>query len=305
MGRQRGRRTRTSRAHRPGRRGRRPYNPLGPVAARLALITALRGIGPSIAAPQEGRYRGSASHRRRDQRTATTLHVGSAPTRVGELHRRALTARAITNPLETGQTVLADVAASAAVVVVAAGRDARAVAVHLALGAAKSAGAIANTLEAPRTRRTDIAAGAAMTVVAARIDADTAAVGLAHRAATAARGANPTAANTAGAGIRAGPAVFGIGGEIAAAILDAAILDTDWAVCALADSAPALDGNEPALANLPARSTIVHIGLEIDADTAAIGQTGLTGRGIALRGSTSRAASRDGHRGQERERLPA
>jgi hypothetical protein len=144
-----------------------------------------------------------------------------------------------------------------------------------------------------------------MAVVAARIDADATAVGLARRAGTAVRGAHATAANSASAGIRASPAVFGIGGEIAAAVLDAAILDTDWAISALADPAPTLDRNETALANLAARPTIVHIGLEIDADTAAIGQTGLTGRSVALRRYTARAAARHGHRGQERERLPA
>jgi hypothetical protein len=99
--------------------------------------------------------------------------------------------------------------------------------------------------------------------------------------------------------------VFRIGGEVTAAVLDAAILDTDRAVRALADSAPALDRNETALANLAARSTIVHIGLEIDADSSTVGQTGVTGRSVALRRYTSRAAARHGHRGQERERLPA
>ena len=121
-----------------------------------------------------------------------------------------------------------------------------------------------------------------MAVVAARIDADTVAVGLTLRAATAARGANATAADTAGAGVLAGAAVSGIGGEVAAAVDGAAILDTDRAVRALADSAAALDGNELALANLAARATVVHIGLEIDTDTAAVGQAGLTGRGVAL-----------------------
>jgi hypothetical protein len=143
-----------------------------------------------------------------------------------------------------------------------------------------------------------------MAVIAARIDADTAAVGLTLRAATA-RGANATAANTAGAGVLAGPAVFRIGGEVAAAVDSAAILDTDRAVRALADPAPALDGDEFTLANLAARPTVVHVGLEIDADTAAVSQTGLTGRSVALRRYSSRTAARHGHRGQERERLPA
>jgi hypothetical protein len=99
--------------------------------------------------------------------------------------------------------------------------------------------------------------------------------------------------------------VSGIGGEVAAAVDSAAILDPDRAVRALADAAPALDGNKLTLANLAARATVVHIGLEIDTDTAAIGQAGLTGRGVALGRSTPRAASRDGHRGQESERLAA
>jgi len=96
-----------------------------------------------------------------------------------------------------------------------------------------------------------------------------------------------------------------IGGEVSAAVDRAAILDPYRAVRALADSAPALDGNEAALANLAARPTVVHIGLEIDADSSAVGQTGPTGRGVALRRSTPRAASGDGHRGQESDRLPA
>jgi hypothetical protein len=99
--------------------------------------------------------------------------------------------------------------------------------------------------------------------------------------------------------------VSGIGGEIAAAIDSAAKGDTDRAVRALADSAPALDGNEFTLAYLAAGATVVHVGLEIDADTAAVGQAGLTGRGLALRRSTSGTTSRDGHRGQEGERLAA
>jgi len=119
-------------------------------------------------------------------------------------------------------------------------------------------------------------------VVAARIDADTAAVGLTVRAATTVRGANATVANTADAGVLTGPAMPRIGAEIAAAVDRAAILDPDRAVRALADSAPTLHGNELTLANLAARATVVHIGLEIDTDTAAIGQAGPTRRGVAL-----------------------
>ncbi len=246
------------------------------LGSHLAVVTAGRDFGLSVTAPQEGRYRGGAGHCRRYPRIATTPHVGPAATRIGQLHRRAVTARAIAFPFETGQTARADVAARATIVVVAASRDAGAVADRLALGAAESAGTTTNALEARLTGWTGIAAGAAMAVVAARIDADTAAVGLTLCAATAARGANATAANTAGAGVLAGAAVFGIGGEVAAAIDSAAIRDTDRAVRALADSAPALDGNELALANLAAGATVVHIGLEIDADTAAVGEAGLT-----------------------------
>ena len=97
-----------------------------------------------------------------------------------------------------------------------------------------------------------------------------------------------------------GAAVSGIGGEVAAAVDGAAILDTDRAVRALADAAAALDGNEPTLANLAARATVVHIRLEIDADTAAVGQTGLTGQGVALPaarpGRLPRRSSRPGAR---------
>ncbi|MDF3043701.1 MAG: hypothetical protein K0Q71_6407, partial [Thermomicrobiales bacterium] len=99
-----------------------------------------------------------------------------------------------------------------------------------------------------------------MTVVAAGIDADAAAVGLTFGAATTARGANATAANTAGAGVLAGAAVCGIGGEIAAAVDRSAVLNPDRAVRALADSAPTLDGNELTFSNLAARATVVHIG---------------------------------------------
>jgi len=99
--------------------------------------------------------------------------------------------------------------------------------------------------------------------------------------------------------------VSGIGGEIAAAIDSAAKGDTDRAVRALADSAPALDGNELTLAYLAAGATVVHIGLEIDTDTTAVGQAGPTGRGVALGRGTSRATCRDSHRGQEGERLAA
>ena len=139
-----------------------------------------------------------------------------------------------------------------------------------------------------------------MAIVATGIDADAVAFGLTLRAATAAHGADATAADTAGAGIGAGSAVRGIGGEVAAAVDSAAILDTDGAVGALADSAAALDGNELTLADFAARPTVVHIRLEIDADTAAVGEPRRTGR---LRRSTSRAAARDGHRGEEGERL--
>ena len=59
-------------------------------------------------------------------------------------------------------------------------------------------------------------------VVAARIDADTTTVGLTLRAATT-RGANATAANTAGTGVLARPAMFWIGGKVAAAVDSAAI----------------------------------------------------------------------------------
>jgi hypothetical protein len=100
--------------------------------------------------------------------------------------------------------------------------------------------------------------------------------------------------------------MLGIGGEVAAAVDSAAVLHPDRAVCPLADATPAFDGNELTLANLATRSTVVHVGLEIDADAAAVGQTLFTGRGIALGAhGTSRAAAGYGHGGQESERLSA
>jgi hypothetical protein len=65
--------------------------------------------------------------------------------------------------------------------------------------------------------------------------------------------------------------VGGVGGEIAAAVDRAAILDSYRAVRALADAAAALDRNKLTLANLAAGSAVVHIGLKIDASTAAVG----------------------------------
>jgi hypothetical protein len=109
-----------------------------------------------------------------------------------------------------------------------------------------------------------------MLVVAARVDADAAAVSL-TRGAAATRGAHTAAANTAGAGLLTASAVFGIRGEVAAAVDSAAILHTDGAVCALADPTPALDRNKPAFAHLAARPTVVQIGLDIDADASAVG----------------------------------
>jgi hypothetical protein len=100
-----------------------------------------------------------------------------------------------------------------------------------------------------------------MGIVAARIDADAAAIGLTLRAARATRGANTTVANTAGTGLLTAAAVFGIRGEVAAAVSNAAILNTDGAVGPLADAAPALDRDQTALADLTAGPTVVQIGL--------------------------------------------
>jgi len=122
-----------------------------------------------------------------------------------------------------------------------------------------------------------------MGVIAARIDADAATIGLTLGAGTAG-GANTTAANSTGAGGLAGAAVFGIGGEVAAAVGSAAILHTDGAVCALADPTPALDRDEITRAHLAARPAVVHVRQEVDADAAAVGKPGLTHRGVALRG---------------------
>jgi hypothetical protein len=110
-----------------------------------------------------------------------------------------------------------------------------------------------------------------MGVVAARIDADAATIALPLRAAIATGGANTTAANSAGTGLLTTSAVFGIGGEVAAAVDSTAILHTDRAVRPLADAAPALDGNEATLANLATRPTVVQIGLQIEAAAAAVG----------------------------------
>jgi len=99
--------------------------------------------------------------------------------------------------------------------------------------------------------------------------------------------------------------MLGIGREVATTIDRAAVLDPDRAGGALADAAPALDGDEATLANLAARSTVVQIGLEIDADPTAVGQSALTGRSVGLCRRAARTASRNGHRRQERQRLPA
>ena len=140
-----------------------------------------------------------------------------------------------------------------------------------------------------------------MAVVAARIDADAAAVGLTLGAQPPPPVAQtPPPQTPLAQAFCAGAAVLRIGGEIAAAVDRAAIRHTDRAVRALADSAAALDGDELTLADLAARPTVVHIGLEIDADTAAVGQPGLTGRGVALRravpGGCPRRSSRPGAR---------
>jgi hypothetical protein len=97
-----------------------------------------------------------------------------------------------------------------------------------------------------------------MLIVAARVDADATAVSLTLRATTV-RGANTSSANATGARLLTAAAMFGIGGEVTAAVDGAAILDPYRAVRALADTAPALDGNELTLAHLAARSTVIHI----------------------------------------------
>jgi len=74
-------------------------------------------------------------------------------------------------------------------------------------------------------------------------------------------------------GVVASAAVFVVTAQVPAKVDSAAILDPYRAARALADSAAALDGNEAALANLAARSTVVEIRLEIDTDTAAVGFT--------------------------------
>jgi hypothetical protein len=201
----------------------------------------------------------------------TIPYIGSTPTRVGELHRWAEATWAIADTLEASQTPGTDVAAGAAIVVVAAGRDARAVAVDLAFGAAKSAGAPADTLEAGLAGRTRIAALTAMGIVAARIDADTVTFGLTLRTASAAGAANAATTNTTSTWILAGTAMSGIRGEVPATVDSAAVLHTNGAVCTLADSAPTLDGNETALADLAAGPAVVHVGLQIDAGAGAFG----------------------------------
>jgi hypothetical protein len=225
----------------------------------------------SAAPPQQSRNRGGAGQCRGCPPTVIIPHIGSTPTRVGELHRWAEATWAIADTLEASQAPGADVAAGAAIVVVAAGRDARAVAVHLTFAAAEPAGTPTDAFEARLAGGADITAGSTVAVVAARIDADTAAVALTLTAAITTRSADATAADAADAGLLTGSAVFGIGGEVAAAVDSAAILHADGAVCALADPAPAFDRDESALAQLAARSTVVQIGLEIDADASAVG----------------------------------
>jgi hypothetical protein len=109
-----------------------------------------------------------------------------------------------------------------------------------------------------------------MGIVTARIDADAATIGLTLGAGTAG-GANTAAANSTGARLLTASTVFGIGREVAAAVHSPAILDTDGAVRALADPAPALDRDEATLAHLAARSAVVQVGLEVDADAGAVG----------------------------------
>jgi hypothetical protein len=109
-----------------------------------------------------------------------------------------------------------------------------------------------------------------MLVVAARVDADSAAVSLTRGAATATRGTNAAAADAAGARLLTDSTVMRIRGEVAAAVDSAAILDTDRAVCTLADAVSAFDWNEATLAHLAARPTVIEIGLEIDAGACAV-----------------------------------
>jgi len=145
-----------------------------------------------------------------------------------------------------------------------------------------------------------------MGIVAARIDADTVTFGLPLRAATATGAADAATTNTTSTWILAGTTVSGIRGEVAATVDSAAVLHTDGAGCTLADSAPALDGNETALADLAACPTVVQIGLEIDADSGAVGLPRLTGGDVALRSQCpSGAAAGESHRCQKSDRPPA
>ena len=109
-----------------------------------------------------------------------------------------------------------------------------------------------------------------MGIVAARIDADTVTFGLTLLTASTAGAADPATTNTISTWFLAGTAMSGIRGEVPATVDSATVLHTNGAICTLADSAPALDGNETALADLAARPTVVHVGLQIDAGTRAI-----------------------------------
>jgi len=72
----------------------------------------------------------------------------------------------------------------------------------------------------------------------------------------------------------AGPAVFVVRLEVATEVNRAAIGDVDRAICPLTDPAAALDSDETALADGPAGAAMLHVRLEVDADTAAASQTG-------------------------------
>jgi hypothetical protein len=74
-------------------------------------------------------------------------------------------------------------------------------------------------------------------------------------------------------GVTASAAVLVVATQVPAKVDRAAILDANRAISPLADAAAAFDRDQSTFANLAARTAVVQVGLEIDADLAAGGLT--------------------------------
>jgi hypothetical protein len=148
-----------------------------------------------------------------------------------------------------------------------------------------------------------------MVVVAAGIDADAAAVGLARQAA-ATWTADAAAADSTCARIGTGSAVIRIGGEVAAEVDRAAVLESDRAIGADALAITAVDGHQIAGTDLATDATVFEIGLQVDTGPClrTERQPGITpcSGGIVLRGRrSSRAGPGHSQRCQECDGLAA